>query len=214
MKEKLTKIYAKGLSHSTAIVILLLAIYYVINRQLLDAHRAKEITNNQVYACLFVTIAVFYAMYVLRIQLGVSAPSTADIPAGIKDKQTYTLVGFILIIGLTMIFAVRYDKGISQIYPLMRMYYPSQVCCIWVAAPIWEELIFRYQLYDTILKPKYGRLLGAFGSGILFLLIHFPTSLHSVVLYVIPTVLFYLIYENFGLYGVIVIHCIYNVIAI
>lgn len=52
------------------------------------------------------------------------------------------------------------------------------------------------------------------GSILDFVMFHPVTNMHALVIYWVPTLLFFLVYYEFGLYGSIVIHILYNMMAI
>ena len=102
-----------------------------------------------------------------------------------------------------------------KLFPVLaERYYNSQLMLMLFVAPVIEEVIFRYLLYDRWLRPKWGWLGGFLASSFLFVICHPVTNVHAMVIYWVPTVLFFLVYHEFGLYGAILIHMVYNMMAI
>ena len=81
-------------------------------------------------------------------------------------------------------------------------------------APVMEELSFRYLLYDRWAKPRFGTVKAVLLTGFLFVICHPVGNINAMILYWIPTLAFYLVYDSFGLYGSIVAHMIYNFVAL
>lgn len=80
--------------------------------------------------------------------------------------------------------------------------------------PILEEITFRKMLYSEVLKPnvRYPMVI----SVLIFALVHFPTSLGSVVFYIGGSWILYYLYEksNEDIRLSLIIHMLYNLIAL
>lgn len=216
MKNKLVNTIAGKLdtcfhTHPIVVAILLLSIYFTMDSNLLNVN--KDIGMFPVRFFLFFTTAVLYLCYVNGYVFGVSKPGI-DLPGFVKHPKRYVIGIFGLLTILTIIIAFGYDGIIKCMPNLDAVYYPSQIyLMVWIA-PVFEELVFRYYLYDNWARKKYGKILGIIFTGIIFVFCHPITDINSLVLYWIPTLLFYMVYETFGLYGSILVHILYNLIAL
>lgn len=116
---------------------------------------------------------------------------------------------------LTMMIAPLYDSfmGKASIIESMSM---NQILMVVLFSPIMEEIIYRELLYGQALMPKLGKRPAMILVGTLFILTHGVTSIPMFIIYAIPTLLFYLIYDltGYNLRIVIVIHIMNNYMAI
>lgn len=208
--------YLKGF-HKRPIVngILILVIYWILDDLLLNV--TDYVGNWQIILSLGLTIMIFYLYYVLGYILG-CYPTTngyKDIPNTVKNRKKYVITMFYLILVLTITIPLGYDTIITKWIPILdHTYYPSQVLLLVCIAPILEELVFRYFFYDQWARIKYGSIKGMIATGFLFVICHPVTDIDSMILYWVPTILFYLIYDSFGLYGSILAHILFNLIAL
>lgn len=187
----------------TAIVVL--ASYFIMDAALLNVDRDAGWLS--VTACLCVTLALFYACYAMQYQFGFQAAT--------RKKKMSVVVMFAVLSIVSFIILFAYEDIVAGWFPnLNNIYYPSQVLLLVLIAPISEELVFRYLLYDKWTKTKFGVLRGILLTSILFVICHPVTNIESMVLYWIPALLFYLVYESFGLYGSILAHMVFNFIAL
>lgn len=195
--------------------IVLLSIYWVMDGALLNV--TKDIGRWQANLSLLSTLILFCLYYVIPYLVTKTTDTYPgkDTPSQVKNKKKYVVIMFCLLILLTSIIPLGYDKIITNKLPsISSAYYPSQIYVLIGIAPIMEECIFRYFLYDKWARLRYGTIKGALITGFLFVICHPVLDLSSFILYGIPTVLFYLIYDSYGLYGSITAHILFNVIAL
>lgn len=90
--------------------------------------------------------------------------------------------------------------------PLPHMFY------VIFLAPIGEEVIYRQMLYTDAFSNKW---LGRIISGSLFVMIHAPMPLPSLVFYILATIGLFVAYEKSGnnLWVAIIVHGINNAVA-
>lgn len=131
-----------------------------------------------------------------------------------KKRKQYIFFGFVILTVLTSIITVGYNSIIAEFIPsIFKNYFKSQVILLIVIAPITEELAFRYFLYDKWAKERFGVIKGMLIVGTIFVLTHPITTIEGFALYWLPTLFFYLIYNNYGLYASIIAHMIFNIVA-
>ncbi len=172
---------------------------------------------NTVLITVFTLLAplTLYRYYAYDYQKGVAAAGCTDVPRFVKNKNRYVDIGWMILAVWGVVFLVMEPFVVPRFFPgLDEKYYQCQIVLMVYIAPIMEEITFRYFLYDRCLKPQYGWFLGFVISSLLFVVTHPVTNLHSFVIYLVPTVLFFLVYSEFGLYGSIVMHMIYNMVAL
>lgn len=122
-----------------------------------------------------------------------------------------TLSCSLLLFGIVL----SYDTVIATILPTLHDgYLKPQVISLCFIAPILEELAYRYLLYDKWAKKKWGTWIGAGVIGIIFVMAHPIMGAGGFVLYWLPTILFYVTYNTTGLYGSIVAHILFNIVAL
>lgn len=195
--------------------ILILAIYWVMDDLLLNV--TDHVDKWQIILSLGMTLMIFYLYYVLGYIFDCypAALEYKDIPSNVKNRKKYVMTMFYLLLVLTITIPLGYDTIITKWIPILNQtYYPSQVLLLVCIAPILEELVFRYFLYDQWARIKYGPIKGMIVTGFLFVICHPVTDINSMILYWVPTILFYLIYDSFGLYGSILAHILFNLIAL
>lgn len=193
--------------------VILIVLYFLMEYILLDVVEDAGAVVSSV--CILLALGLFYSLYVAGYQINYPMREGKDIPAYVEKKRRFVLRCFRIMTLLTIIIPLGYDEIIIKWMPNLRMvYYESQVYLYILIAPIFEELTFRYFLYDKWARPKWGALKGFLISGILFVICHPVANLESMVLYWVPTLLFYLVYDSFGLYGSIAAHMIFNFIAL
>ena len=213
MKDKLRNVLGFIYSKTFYLFILLLAFYFSLDGMLLNV--GTDIPFPKIVLALVLVLVVFFLLYVCRYLLDVPVKNTKDVPLEIiKRPKRYVVMGFIGMTVLTSAFIIVYYFGVSTNSGVKTIYYASQPCYQVLFAPIVEELLFRYILYDGWARNKLGRFKGAFVVGIIFILFHFPVSIGLFVLYIVPVVFLFLFYEQFGLYGAILAHMTYNFLAL
>lgn len=204
-------VYAE--THPRVVSAVLIILYFIMDAGMLNV--AENAHDGLSIFCILFTLLLFYHLYVAGYQIGINHTAAKDIPAFIRNKRKYVFAMFHILILLTIGIALGYDEIITRWMPnLDAVYYPSQVFVLVLIAPVIEELAFRYFLYDKWAKPAYGLWKGLLISGILFVICHPVTDLNGMILYWMPTILFYLMYESFGLYGSILAHIVFNFIAL
>ena len=207
------KQFAAFTGHPVTACIIILGLYFVMDALLLNV--TENAGAGISAACLLLTLVVFYGCYVYGYQKGVQTFNGKDVPCFIKNKKRYIIIMFRIITLLTILIPLGYDEIITKWMPnLDHVYYSSQVFLYVLIAPILEELSFRYFLYDRWAKPKFGMIKGIAISGFLFVICHPVGNINALILYWVPALLFYLVYDSFGLYGSILAHIIFNFIAL
>ena len=213
MKEKVCKVFEYIYSKIFLLFMLTLSFYFTLDGALLNV--GSEVKLIKIIASLSLVLMTFFSIYVLRYVLNIPIISTRDVPPElIKRPKRYVIIGFIVMTVLTFAFLFGYYFLVPDNTGIKTAYYSSQPCYQVLLAPIMEELMFRYLLYDCWARKKMGRTKGAFVVALIFILFHFPANLHMFVLYCIPVVFLFLFYEQFGLYGSILAHMIYNIFAL
>ncbi len=187
----------------------LATIYFMMDGFLLDKATGHDLPK--ILFCLGASFLLFLFGYPMESIY----PGTPYVPAWVKHPKRYQWGGLGLIILIAILGVIFYQPLLLRWFPnLGEVYYPANVVLFLVIAPIMEELTFRYLLYDRWAKPKYGKGLGMLAAGIIFVLCHPVTDWRTLCLYWIPTIMFFLVYEDFGIYGSILAHMIYNFLAL
>ena len=200
-------------SHPTTLATGLFVLYLTADATLLNTSRAPDGKYTVIY--LGLALGLFFTAYVLPYWNGKRRRATKDIPSGIKNKKRFVTVTYFITAAIAITASMLYHQMGDDLLPsLSSTYYESQVNVLVLVAPIMEELIFRYVLYDMWARARFGKVKGILLSGAIFVVCHPVTGLEGLVLYWIPTILFYVIYEEFGLYGSILSHAIFNFIAL
>lgn len=195
----------------TAIVSIV--IYFLLGYLMLDT--AKEMNTALIVIFTLLAPSTLYSYYVYDYQRGLNPIGGTDTPRFISNKKKYTLVGWLFITAYGVLLLISEPFVVTRFFPVLdNNYYQSQIMMMLFIAPIMEEIIFRYLLYDRWLRRKWGWFWGFMTASLIFVICHPVTDFRSFVIYLAPTVLFFLIYHEFGLYGAITIHMIYNMIAI
>lgn len=192
------------------VALLLIIVYFLLDMVMMDV-REEPPAILTVIATLWapVSLFVYYAMDYQQPFGG------TDTPAFVENKQRYVRIGWLVIAIYGILFLIAEPFLVPKFFPTVdSTYYRSQVTVMLYIAPIIEELIYRYFLYDRWLRRQWGWFWGFLAVSLIFVLGHPVANLHSFVIYWIPTVMFFLIYQQFGLYGSILIHMLYNMMAI
>ena len=164
---------------------------------------------------LSLALIYFFLIYVLKYILNISGTSTVDVPPEMAAQpKRFVVVSFLMMTLLTFVFVFGYYFLIPNNNGAKTFYYMSQPCYQAMIAPIMEELMFRYLLYDCWARNKLGRVKGALLIGLIFILLHPITSFNIFIVYWVPVIFLFLFYEQFGLYGAIAAHMIYNILAL
>lgn len=216
MKKTKSKKKAKQVSlaqkNPKVIALTMIILYFLMNYLMTDL--AETVSVPLIAVCVLVAPFMLYCYYVndyCREQYPVGG---TDVPEFVKNEKRYVLIGWLAILISGIIILIAEPFVVPKCFPVLdTTYYQSQIILMAFIAPVMEELIFRYLLYDRWLRRKWGWFWGFMAVAFLFVMCHPVTNVHSFVIYWVPTVLFFLIYHEFGLYGSIVIHMIYNMMA-
>lgn len=161
------------------------------------------------------TPSMLYSYYVSDYHRGINPQGGTDMPKFVKNKKKYAIIGWLGITIWGVLFLIFEPVVVPKFFKLLdNTYYGSQIMLMLYIAPVMEEIAFRYLLYDRWLRRKLGWFWGFMAASLLFVICHPVTNVHSLIIYWAPTLLFFLIYHEFGLYGSIIMHIIYNMIAI
>lgn len=159
--------------------------------------------------------SMLYSYYVSDYHRGINPQGGTDMPKFVKNKKKYAIIGWLGITIWGVLFLIFEPVVVPKFFKLLdNTYYGSQIMLMLYIAPVMEEIAFRYLLYDRWLRRKLGWFWGFVAASLLFVICHPVTNVHSLIIYWAPTLLFFLIYHEFGLYGSIIMHIIYNMIAI
>lgn len=195
------------------VVITMIVMYFLLDYVITDAKDTLHIVLLTVFT-LFPTV-MLYSWYVNDYVREWYPADGTDIPKFVKSKKRYAIIGWLVISLLGIIFLIAELFIVPKFFPVLNdTYYQPRILLMVFIAPVMEEIIFRYLLYDRWLKPKWGWFWGFIAASIIFVICHPVTNMHSFIVYWIPTLLFFLIYQEFGLYGSIIIHILYNMMAI
>lgn len=194
-------------------VIVLVATYFLIDYLMVEKGEGLGTAWTAIFTML--APSILYSYYVNDYQRGIYPAGGTDIPGFVRDKRKYAIAGWLAICACGILFLVAGPFLVPRFFPVVdNTYYRSQVMLMVFIAPVMEEVIFRYLLYDRWLRRKWGWFWGFLASSFVFVVCHPVTDIHSLVIYWAPTVLFFLVYHEFGLYGSIVMHMVYNMMAI
>lgn len=194
-------------------VLVLAVIYFLLDYLMVDVTEGIH----PMLIILFTLLApsALYGYYVMDYQKGMGPSGGADMPKFVKNKKRYAVAGWLVITLWGIIFLAAEPFLVQRFFPVVdKAYYQSQIMSILFIAPVMEEIIFRYLLYDRVLRPKWGKFWSFLAASLIFVAFHPVANMHALVIYWVPTVLFFLVYQEFGLYGSIVMHMVYNTMAI
>lgn len=194
-----------------AVIVLVIA-YFMLDYVMVDVQTdINEVLN---VTLVLLSISTLYSFYVLDYQRNMFPQKGTDVPRFVKNKTRFVTAGWLIIAVWGITFLIGEQFVVPKFFTELNItYHRSQILNMMFIAPIMEEIIFRYVLYDRWLKQKYGWLLGLVIVSFLFVIIHPVNNVHSLIIYYVPTLLFFAIYNEFGLYGAIAMHMIYNIIA-
>lgn len=191
----------------------LIILYFLMDAYLLDT--GEELKTITLGLCLGGSLGLFYLYYVHGRLFGPERKDTKDIPSFIKNKKRASGIGFLILLLISVLLFIGYDPIATDWFSsLGETYYRSQLTLLLLIAPMIEELAFRYFLYDRWARRKYGVVKGILLTGLIFVICHPVGNIQSIILYWVPTLVFYMIYETFGLYGSITTHMIFNFVAL
>ena len=200
-------------SNTKLTVLVLIVAYFLLDYLMMDG--AKDL--NRVLTVIFTMMAssTLYSFYVYDYQRGIYPTGGTDVPKFVKNKTKFVTIGWFMITIWGILLLIIEPFVVPRFFPVVdNTYYQPQILLMLYVAPVIEEIIFRYLLYDRWLRRKLGWLPGFLVASLIFVVTHPVTNLHSLIIYWVPTLLFFLIYHEFGLYGSIVMHMVYNMMAI
>lgn len=193
--------------------VILIALYFLLDYVMINVQWEIPLPLTAIFACLG-PVCLYY-FYAVDYRKGVFPNDGTDIPVFVKNKKKYAACGWtILFLWGNLLLSAGYFL-VPEVFPaLEQTYYWSQLALFLYIAPIMEEITFRYLLYDRYFRRKWGWLPAFLLVSLIFVLCHPVTDLHSLIIYYVPTILFFLVYHEFGLYGSIIIHMLYNFVAL
>lgn len=201
------------LRHPLLFVIVLTTVYLGMDSELLKY--ANDHNLEETLVALILCIIFYGCIYIGETFRSDYTSERAGIPSWVKHPQIYARVGFLLYIVFAAIAIPLYYQYGEQWFPgLYTDYYPSQIVALIFIAPLMEELLFRYLLYDRFAKGKYKKWQAFIFSMIIFTVCHPVTSLRTFNLYLVPSFLLYAVYEELGIYGSLFIHMAFNLIVL
>lgn len=200
--------------HNPKLAVLTLAVvYFAIDYLLMGV--SEEPPMGMIILFAFLAPSTLYSYYVNDYHRGLNPQGGHDMPSFVKNKKKYAIAGWLAILTWGIIFLVLEPIIVPRFFPVLdETYYQSQIVLMMYIAPVMEEVVFRYLLYDRWLRRKWGWLGGFLAASLIFVMCHPVTNTHAFVIYWVPTLLFFLVYYEFGLYGSIVMHILYNMMAI
>lgn len=194
-------------------LLVLIVMYWLLDYMMMS--HPDEI--NRVMTVIFTMLApsMLYSYYVSDCHKGLFPKGGTDIPAFVKNRKKYAVAGWIAITIWSVLFLALEPLVVPRFFKLVdETYYSSQLALMIIVAPVMEEIIFRYLLYDRWLRRKWGWFWGFVVASFVFVVCHPITNVHALVIYWVPTLLFFLVYHEFGLYGSIIMHMVYNIMAL
>lgn len=194
-------------------ILVMVVTYFMLDYLMMDSK--MELHMGLIIFFTLLAASTLYSYYALDYHREIYPVGGTDVPGFIKNKKRYVLIGWAIITVWGILLLILEPILVPKFFPVLdSTYLESQILLMVFVAPVMEEITFRYLLYDRWLKRKWGWFWGFMASSAIFILCHPVTDLHSLVIYWVPTILFFLVYREFGLYGSILMHMIYNMIAI
>ena len=194
-------------------VLVLIVTYFLLDYMMMET--TEDL--NRILVVIFTLLApsMLYSYYVYDYQREIYPIGGSDVPKFIKNKKDYTVIGWIILTIWGILLLIAEPFVVPEFFPVLdSTYHQSQIMLMLFVAPVMEEIIFRYLLYDRWLRRKWGWFWGFVAASFVFVICHPVTNMHPLIIYWIPTLLFFLVYHEFGLYGAMVMHMIYNMMAI
>lgn len=194
-------------------MLVLIVMYFLLDYMMMT--KPDEMSMVAVVIFTMLAPSMLYSYYVSDCHKGLFPKGGTDMPAFVKNKKKYAIIGWAVITVWSVIFLIAEPFVVPRLFKLLdETYHSSQLALMVVIAPIMEEIIFRYLLYDRWLRKKWGWFWGFVAASIVFVVCHPITNTHALVIYWVPTLLFFLVYHEFGMYGSIIMHMIYNIMAL
>lgn len=177
----------------------------MFDRELLGAHVIGEGEQSIIILALFTSWIIYYSIYLHK-----------RLKENVSKKEKYIERGFFIgLVVISLIFSVGYDSILATITPtLQKTTSQSELMVFLILAPIIEEIVYRYLLYDKWSRPRYGKIKGGALIGFIFVVTHPVVSFGGFILYWLPTLLFFMVYEKGGLKASIIVHFLYNLVAL
>lgn len=194
-------------------MLILIVIYFLLDYMMMS--KADEMSRIAVVIFTMLAPSMLYSYYAGDYHRGLFPKGGTDMPVFVKNKKKYALIGWMLITGYAVLFLILEPVIVPRFFKVVdETYHSSQLALLLIIAPIMEEIVFRYLLYDRWLRKKWGWFWGFLAASFVFVICHPITNVHALVIYWVPTVLFFLVYHEFGIYGSILMHMIYNIMAL
>lgn len=191
----------------------LIVTYFLLDYVMMDMAQETPMWLSVIFVLL--AASTLFSFYVNDYQRGLGPRDGTDMPGFVKNKARYATIGWLVITGWGILFLILEPLVVPKFFEVMdTAYHQSQIILMLFIAPVMEEIAFRYLLYDRWLRKKLGWLGGFLVASLIFVVFHPVTNAHALIIYWAPTVLFFLVYHEFGLYGAILMHMIYNMMAI
>ena len=185
--------------------ILVIITYFMIDNTFIGSLLPKRVPNSIIIVSMIMVLGLLFIVYVSQV-----IRNTRD-----AKLKRYAMVGFLVTTLIAIAFTFGYDTVIAKLLPtLFQRYTKAKVLIIVVIAPILEELAYRYLLYDKWAKPKLGTFKAVLIVGIVFIVTHPITNMSGLLIYWLPTLFFFSVYDLGGLYPTILVHMIFNIIAL
>ena len=191
----------------------LVVIYFLMDALLLNTN--EEMDTLTLGLCQGGALALFYLYYVHARVFRPEKKDAHDIPSFCKHPRRVAGIGFLILALFSFLLFFGYDPLFTDWFPALGdQYYRSSLTLLILIAPMIEVLAFRYFFNDRWARTKFGVVKGILLTGLIFVICHPVTNMEGVILYWIPTLAFYMVYESFGLYGSIAAHMIFNFVAL
>lgn len=141
------------------------------------------------------------------------AQKNNNVRVNVPHKQMWTAFlwgGLCITLGTLIMIIWESDTVFSQLYLNVSL---AHLIYIIIIAPIGEEMIYRQLLYkDAFTHIWVGRIV----SGVLFIAIHTPNTLPTLLFYTLATIGLSITYENSGnnIWTAIGVHIVNNAVAV
>lgn len=183
----------------------LILAYFIFDNEFMIGSGTTLASDHVVLFSIFASYFAYYIVY-LRNKL------KEDLSG--KDKKI-EVIFFISLAIVPLIIFYGYDTLITKYLPsISDLYKKSEVIVFLVLAPIFEELAFRFMLYDKWAKPKYGKIVGGLAIGLVFIISHPINGFVGFVVYWLPTLFLFMTYDLGGIKASIVAHLLFNIVAL
>ena len=131
----------------TALV--LVATYFIFDYLMMES--AETLHPAFIVISTLLAVSTLYSYYVFDYQRDLFPTGGTDMPKFVKNKKKYATIGWIIILIYGIVFLVAEPIMVSRFFPVLNnTYYQSQIVLMLFIAPVMEEIIFRYLLYDRL----------------------------------------------------------------